>query len=748
MTQPTIMIVEDETVVAEDIRSSLKGLGFGVSAVAPSAEEAISRVKDKNTDLVLMDIKLKGDMDGIDGAQEIRTRFNLPVVYLTSHADEEVLQRAKLTEPFGYIIKPFKEKELRTAIEIALYKHQAEQATRLAHSELDQIFQTATDGIRVVDKDYNVLRVNKTFVGLSGRTEAEAVGKKCYEGFPGPTCHTSQCPLSRVLGGDERVEHEVEKGRPDGIKVPCIVTAAPFRGPSGELIGMVESFTDMTDRKQAEDALRASEEKYRSLHFHMNEGVCLQDIVYDESGKSVDYIVTDINSSFESITGLSREKAIGAKASELYGTGGPPYMDVYSEVVDSGKPTSFEAHFPPMQKHFHISVFSPGKGKFATVFSDVTEHKLAEEALTESEEKYRTFVENFQGIAYRGNIGFMPIFFHGAVEAITGYAEDEFIHGRPRWDQIIHPQDFPKLLDSVEKIRLTPGYRADREYRIIRKDGQTTWVRELIQNICDDTGKPVTVQGSIYDISDRKQVEEEREVLIAELEAKNSELEQFTYTVSHDLKSPLITIKGFLGMLERHMAKGSAKQIKTDIAYISDAATNMEHLLGDLLKLSRIGRVVNPPEEVELGKLVRQIVNMLTGRVSEKGIKVKIAPDLPVVYGDRPRLTEVLENLVDNATKFAGDQPEPRIEISSRREGEETVFCVWDNGIGIDPKYHDKVFGLFDKLNQKAEGTGVGLAIVKRIIEVHGGHIWIESGGDGKGTTFCFTIPEKPELPD
>jgi signal transduction histidine kinase len=169
----------------------------------------------------------------------------------------------------------------------------------------------------------------------------------------------------------------------------------------------------------------------------------------------------------------------------------------------------------------------------------------------------------------------------------------------------------------------------------------------------------------------------------------------------------------------------------------------MQRLLEEVLELSRIGRLVNPPEELSLGELVREAVNMVAGRLEPTGVKVEIAPDLPVVYGDHSRLREVLENLIDNAVKFVAEQPDPRVEIGAREDGEETVFYVRDNGIGIDPRYHEKIFDLFDKLDQNSKGTGVGLAIVKRIVEVHGGRIWVESEGTGKGTTFCFTLKER-----
>jgi len=246
------------------------------------------------------------------------------------------------------------------------------------------------------------------------------------------------------------------------------------------------------------------------------------------------------------------------------------------------------------------------------------------------------------------------------------------------------------------------------------------------------------------ELAERKRIQLEREKLIVELETKNAELERFAYTVSHDLKSPLVTIRGFLGFMEKDARSGNWGRFTADMARIIEATDKMQRLLSELVELSRIGRTMNPQEEMSLGQLARETVTLMAGQLTDRGVAVDIAPDLPVIYGDRPRLLEVLQNLVDNAVKYMGDQPHPRIEIGARRAGAETVCYVRDNGLGIDPRYHQKIFGLFEKLDQKSEGTGVGLAIVKRIVEVHGGRIWAESGGPGSGATFYFVLPCVP----
>ena len=236
----------------------------------------------------------------------------------------------------------------------------------------------------------------------------------------------------------------------------------------------------------------------------------------------------------------------------------------------------------------------------------------------------------------------------------------------------------------------------------------------------------------------------ERENLIEALEAKNAELERFTYTVSHDLKSPLVTIRGFLGFLEEDAAAGDAPRMKTDIARITEATEKMQWLLNDLLELSRIGRLMYPPEVIPFEEIVREAMEMVSGRLNARDVQINITTDRQLLYGDRQRIREVFENLLDNAVKCLGAQPIPVIAIGTRSVDDEIVYYVQDNGIGLAPQYREKIFGLFEKLDPAVEGTGVGLAIVKRIIEVHGGRIWVESEGLGHGSTFCFTLPAKP----
>lgn len=239
-----------------------------------------------------------------------------------------------------------------------------------------------------------------------------------------------------------------------------------------------------------------------------------------------------------------------------------------------------------------------------------------------------------------------------------------------------------------------------------------------------------------------REAEAERADLSANLEAVSAELERFLYTAFHELRSPLVTIKGFVGLLAEDLQANRMDRIQSDIVRITAAADKMNELLSGLLALSQIGRVIHPFEEVDLLQLTKETLEILDSSLRAKYITVNVSPDLPVVYGDRIRLREVLENLIENAVKHANAQQNPLIEIGAREQESQQVIFVKDNGIGIDPRYHNRIFNLFEKLDLNVEGAGIGLALVKRIIEWHGGRVWVESKGSGEGSTFCFTIPD------
>jgi signal transduction histidine kinase/HAMP domain-containing protein len=257
----------------------------------------------------------------------------------------------------------------------------------------------------------------------------------------------------------------------------------------------------------------------------------------------------------------------------------------------------------------------------------------------------------------------------------------------------------------------------------------------------NDEGRIIGVVVFAQDMTERKLLEQEKDKYTKELAEKNIELERFTYTVSHDLKSPLVTIKTFLGYLPQDMTAADKQRVEKDLLFMNNAADKMGLLLQELLEMSRIGRIINPPVKITFAELIKEAISIVAGSIADRGVKVQVGGESVTLYGDRSRLTEIWQNLLENAVKFIGDRSSPQIDIGVERHGSETVFFVRDNGIGIDPQYQSKIFNLFEKIEAKTEGTGIGLAIVKRIVELYQGRIWVESKGLGQGTSFFFTLP-------
>lgn len=350
-------------------------------------------------------------------------------------------------------------------------------------------------------------------------------------------------------------------------------------------------------------------------------------------------------------------------------------------------------------------------------------------ALSISELRFRSLVDNQTGVVYRAynDENWTMHYISPQIEDLSGYKADDFTNNNKiSYKSIIYKDDLDNVINSfTDKFRI--------EYRIVTAAGTMKWVHEQGQLITDTATGEEWLDGVIIDITDKKLQEQE-------LLQKNEELERFTYTVSHDLKSPLVTIKAFTGYLPADIKKGDEVRINKDINFIQNAAEKMSQLLDELLELSRIGRKVNPPKTVSFEQLVNDVLKLVAGRLEKNNIQtiLKISPI--DITGDVPRLTEVLQNLVDNAAKFTAQAENPTIEIGTYSDGSHTIFYVKDNGIGIDPRFIHKLFGLFEKLDANSEGTGIGLALVKRIIELHNGKVWAESEGLGKGTTFKFIL--------
>ncbi|HMB22869.1 MAG TPA: PAS domain S-box protein [Anaerolineales bacterium] len=379
------------------------------------------------------------------------------------------------------------------------------------------------------------------------------------------------------------------------------------------------------------------------------------------------------------------------------------------------------------------------------ILQDITELKQRQDALRESERKYRLLFENMTSafavhkMIYDDQgkpVDYRYIEANPAFEKLTGVPVNTLL-GKTVKEVMPNTEDY--WVEIFGRVAMTGEPIAYTNFARELGKHYDTYVfspeKDTFAVVFNDTTEKIMAQEEIQKLN------AELKQRIRELEDSNTELTQFTYTVSHDLKSPLVTINGFLGYLEQDAESGNLERLKKDTQRIQEATNKMHTLLTELLELSRIGRMMNEPNDIPFLDLVNDALDLVHGRLESHSVTVWTQPDLPIIHGDRQRLIEVLQNLLDNAAKYMGAQPEPLIEIGQRgEENGKPIFFVKDNGMGIAPEYHERIFGLFNKLDAKSEGTGVGLALVKRIIEYHRGRIWVESEL-GKGSAFYFTLP-------
>lgn len=352
--------------------------------------------------------------------------------------------------------------------------------------------------------------------------------------------------------------------------------------------------------------------------------------------------------------------------------------------------------------------------------------------LEKSKKKYSTLVERSLTGIYIDQDGRI-VFANSRFAQIYRYLKKELV-GIESW-RLVHPED--RALTNQMRAKRLRGEYAPSEYeaRGLTKAGETIWIKRRNIRI-EYNGRPA-ILGNVVDITEQRRAEEK-------LRKVNEELKNFIRVVSHDLKTPIISIQGFSSRLLKKYQEQLGEKDRRYLERINASARRMELLVSDLLKLSRIGRVVSTFKDIPSLEIVKDVISDLQDRLKENRIKLVVLPNLPTIYCDRTRIYQVFENLIVNAIKFMGGTKNPKIQIGYKDKGGSHQFYVRDNGIGIDSKYHQKIFQMFQRLKEieDEEGTGLGLPIVDRIVNNHGGKVWVRSG-KGKGTTFYFTVPKK-----
>lgn len=561
---------------------------------------------------------------------------------------------------------------------------------------------------------------------LHDRTEVEARARELSAELGRPVEPGFETFIAKAKLGQPD-EREWTYLRKDGSSFPILLSATVLRGVAGEIVGFLGVGTNLTERKRAEAAKRNADQQMQVLMDNASAVVFM---------KAVDGRYLMVNRMFEGLFHMTRQEIVGKRDTDIFPMEmAHAFQENDRQVVVAGKALQFEEIAPHDDgPHTYMVVKFPLhdlSGKMTAVCGiamDITERKQTEEEVRERESRMRAILDHaIEGIITMGGDRLIQSFNAAAVEMFD-YVPEEVIG-----------QNVSMLIPGPFQAGHGDGLETDEE-RIIgsrtevmgrRKDGSTFPIELSISETPVRDGKLFT--GMVHDITTRKQVEEE-------LLRSNEDLEQFAYVASHDLKEPLRMVSNYLQLLERRYAGKLDDEAHQFIGFAVDGAKRMRRLIDDLLEYSRVGTRGKPLAPTESAAVLKAVLENLHLAIEETAATVISDGVLPLVLADETQLTQVFQNLIGNALKFRGAAP-PEIHIGARHENGRWTFSVTDNGIGIDEQFFERIFVIFQRLHtaERYGGTGIGLAVCKKIIERHGGRIWVRSE-PGCGTTFLFTL--------
>lgn len=474
---------------------------------------------------------------------------------------------------------------------------------------LETVLESLTHPFYVIDtSDYTILMANSA-ARLGDIAKAITCHALTHKNDKPCSMKDHPCPLEMVKKTRKPVSVEHIHYDKDGNARNVEVHGFPIFDDDGNVVQMIEYCLDITDRKRAEEELQFEKDKLTNILDSMEDGVYIASDQYD-----IQYINPALKREFGPTN--------GRKCYEYFFDRRDKCPWCKSQKVFDGATIRWEWHCEASGKTYDLlstPIHNPdGSLSKLEIFRDITERKRVEKALRQSEQRYRSFVQNFQGIVYQGHLNFVPVFFHGAVEEITGYRESEFVAGKPRWDQIIHPEDLAKISEAAEKVRAIPEYANEREYRIIRKDKQVRWVHEMIQNICDDSGKPILVQGELYDITERKQMEEDlsqhRGHLEELVQARTTELTEANKQLLNEIERRKLLEEELLGIVE-HERQRIGQGLHDSIGQQLTGLAFMMEVLGEKLAGKTLVKEMVYAEKIKsrLGQAAEQTRSLAKG---------------------------------------------------------------------------------------------------------------------------------------
>ncbi|NBC18759.1 MAG: PAS domain S-box protein [Bacteroidetes bacterium] len=546
--------------------------------------------------------------------------------------------------------------------------------------------------------------------------------------------------------------------RPRGVSAArhLLVSGQGLHRADGTKVGAVIAMHDITELKAAQADVQTSKDLLASVLSSSLDGIYAFEAVRDAAGELVDFTWILVNERAEELMGRSADALLGARLLEqMPGARDSGLFDAYVEVVETGTPFEHESYFnyDGRDGWFRVTAVRRGDG-LAVTFRDITKRKRAEEALRRSE----AFLRMAQQIGHIGSwewdlrTGLFT--WSDEMHHIFGLDEDAFDGQLETILAAVHPDDRERVREAMQQAREEPCAPA-LEYRVVWPDGSIRVVASDGTVIGQEQGAATRLVGTAQDITERFRDKQRIERANAALEQRNRELQDFAYVASHDLQEPLRKVRAFADLFEEDYADKVDAMGEHYLDRIRDAAERMSTLITDLLAFSRIATRAHPFQEVDLNQIAAEVISDLEVRISEVEGSIEVG-ELPAIEADPTQMRQLLQNLIGNAFKFRRPGVRPVVEVDAERvRGADVLggdagyrIMVRDNGIGFDNKFLDRIFTPFQRLHgrDEYEGTGMGLAICRRIVERHHGHITARSTPEA-GATFVVTLPVRQPSP-
>jgi PAS domain S-box-containing protein len=626
----------------------------------------------------------------------------------------------------------------------------AEEALREANAYNRRLIEASLDPLVTIGRDGTITDVNEATTKATGRSREQLIGTDFSDYFTDP--EHARAGYRQAFEQGEVRDYALEIRHADGHTIPVLYNASVYRDEAGEVVGVYAAARDITELRNAARALRKANAYNRSLLEASLDPL----VTIDRNG-----CITDVNKATEEATGLPREKLIGTDFSEYF-TQPEKAREGYRKAFERGYVRDYPLDLRHINGHatpviYNAAVYRDESGEVSGVFAaarDISARRKAEEEVTRLSRRNALLLESAGEGIYGFDTDGRCSFVNPAGAKMLGYAPEELV-GRNGHEVFHHSRPDGRPYPASE----CPIQRTYTEGRVFRGTDEYFWRRdgsgfpiEYVSTPILEEGKVLGAVVAFLDITERKRAEQELRTLnheldarvkarTAELEAANKELESFSYSVSHDLRTPLRAIDGFSRILLTDYAEQLDEEGQRLLQVVRENTDRMGKLIGDILSFSRTGRAEMRRVEVNMTSMVQEVWEEVRQTEPERRYDFRLAA-LPPVCGDRALLRQVFINLLSNAVKFSRPREIAHIEVDFEEHPDEIIYCVRDNGVGFEMAYVDRLFGVFQRLHSTSEfeGTGIGLALVKRIVARHGGRIWADSRLD-EGSSFHVALP-------